>query len=270
MSSLPGWRGARLSKVRSARCSEQRIHVLGGATSSCTGSPRMKKKAGVGMRTRTALSAVLTTSLAALTLVALAAPAGATKPEPTPSEPVAESPLRLGGEISTDSPEYARLASSPDFHYAPATPANLRRVAATPPLDAGLAVVAPLVWAGNCEFTGKGGNPHISTKWGGRQASVHGYWVKISGTCPSTAKVTVDLQALACSSLYGCMWVTQNTDSGTYTPGSGSGKWATPHKPCANANRVGWRGRVDVDLTNVNDPSGYQYSPELDLDCSPA
>jgi hypothetical protein len=33
---------------------------------------------------------------------------------------------------------------------------------------------------------------------------------------------------------------------------------------------VGWRGRVDVDLTNWSDPSGYQYSVERDLACYPA
>lgn len=120
--------------------------------------------------------------------------------------------------------------------------------------------------AGTCTYKGVADHPHITAN----EASVHGYWIKKSGTCPSTAKVTVDIQALACSSVFGCTWVTQNTKSGTFLAGSGTGRWATPHHPCRNKNKVGWRGRVDVDLTNWNDPKGYDYSVEKDLACTPA
>ena len=113
--------------------------------------------------------------------------------------------------------------------------------------------------------TGRADYPHVTNF----EASVHGYWVVLSGTCPSTAKVTVDLRAVECTP-FGCVWITQDTRSGTFTPGSGTGHRATPHKACANAKKVGWRGQVDVDLTGVNDPSGFQYSPEVNLACSPA
>jgi len=125
--------------------------------------------------------------------------------------------------------------------------------------------ITPLWSWGGCDYVGKADYPHVSSN----QASVHGYWLKTGGTCPSTALVTVDLQALACTSLV-CAWVTQNTAAGTYVSGSGTGKWATPHKTCANTRLVAWRGQVDVDLTDWADPYGYDYSAEIDLNCSPA
>lgn len=126
-------------------------------------------------------------------------------------------------------------------------------------------VVSPMSSWGGCDYEGVGDYPHVTRN----QASVHGYWVKTGGTCPGTAKVTVDLQALLCG-MGGCSWVTQNTDSGTFQPGSGTGRWATPHKTCANTNSVGWRGEIDVDLTNWADPYGKHYSPAKNLNCSPA
>jgi hypothetical protein len=168
--------------------------------------------------------------------------------------------------MSTTSPAYTALASSPGFHYVPATAANLQKAATASASQAGAAAVAPNISAGSCNYNGVADYPHVTNN----EASVHGYWVVLSGSCPSTAKVTADLQALACSSLFGCTWITQDTRSGTYTPGSGTGHWATPHKACGYTATVGWRGRVDVDLTNWSDPSGYQYSVERDLACYPA
>jgi len=94
--------------------------------------------------------------------------------------------------------------------------------------------------------------------------------VKTSGTCPETATVTVDLQALFCDMDGDCSWITQETDSGTYKVGPGSQKWATPHKNCAGSNLVAWRGQVDVDLTDFSDLYGYHFGRALDLNCYPA
>ena len=120
-------------------------------------------------------------------------------------------------------------------------------------------------WWG-CDYEGTTDNPHVTNN----QASVHVYWVKTGGTCPETATVTVDLQALFCDMDGDCSWITQETDSGTYKVGPGSGKWATPHKDCAGSNLVAWRGQVDVDLTDFSDPYGYHYGRALDLNCYPA
>lgn len=168
------------------------------------------------------------------------------------------------GSILMNSPEYDLIASSPGFHFAAANAggpeanaASFRRHAMT---------LAPATVASTCNYSGKADYPHVSSG----EASVHGYWIKNSGRCPSTATVTVDLQARACSDVFGCVWITQSTASGTFTPGPGTGKWATPHKKCANSSTGGWRGRVDVDLTDWSDPSGYDYSVAVDLACSPA
>jgi hypothetical protein len=212
---------------------------------------------------------VLVTAFAALALIAGSPAVAANAASSTPSTDLGHLPA----VISKDSPQYAALVNTPGFHYAPATAENLARISTTAP-SAGSSTsqaqslglqATPLVTAGNCNFTGRADYPHVTNF----EASVHGYWVVLSGTCPSTAKVTVDLQAVGCTP-FGCVWITQDTRSGTFTPGSGTGHWATPHKACANANTVGWRGQVDVDLTGVNDPSGYQYSAEVNLECSPA
>jgi hypothetical protein len=218
----------------------------------------------MNMSIRTKLSGAVIASSAAITLMVGAIPASASTPPADSGPSAAEVAQQIAaGSISTNSPAYAVLAASPGFHYVPATEANLQNVPSPAP---GLPTVSPNIVAGSCSYNGKANYPHVTNL----EASVHGYWVKLGGTCPSTAKVTVDLQALACSSLFGCTWITQNTDDGTFTPGSGTGHWATPHKKCANTSTVGWRGRVDVDLTNWNDPPGYQYSVERDLGCYPA
>ena len=56
----------------------------------------------------------------------------------------------------------------------------------------------------------------------------------------------------------------------SFQPGLRTGRWATPHKTCANTNPVGWRGQIDVDLTNWAAPYGKHYSPAKNLNCSPA
>jgi hypothetical protein len=183
-----------------------------------------------------------------------------------PNDSISEISDQLAAGISTDSEFYDTFVNSPGFHYAPAPDVD-EKASTDSGSGADLAslVMAPDVWAGKCEYTGRADYPHVTN----REASVHGYWVRLSGSCPSTARVTVDLQAYACSNI-GCIWITQNTAEGTFASGSGTGRWATPHKACASAREIGWRGRVDVDLTGKVDPFGYQYSAQRDLMCTPA
>lgn len=220
------------------------------------------------MKAWTKVSGTVVTSLAAvMILVTGAIPASASTLTTDSDESVSAIKEQLADGISTESELYEVVSSSPGFHYASA--AEAPELVAD---DSGEGVeladpkVSPYVWWFSCNYDGRADNPHVTRN----QASVHGYWVVNSGSCPSTATVTVNLQALACSSFYGCTWITQNTSSGTFTPGSGTGHWATPHKTCANTSRTGWRGQVDVNLTGVPDPYGYQYGPALDLSCSPA
>jgi hypothetical protein len=120
-------------------------------------------------------------------------------------------------------------------------------------------------WWG-CDYKGTANYTHVTNN----EASVHGYWEQLGGTCPKTATVTVNLQALFCDMDGDCSWITQKTNSGTFTAGGGSGNWATPHKTCGGANLVAWRGQVDVDLTDFADPYGYDYGVARDLNCYPA
>ena len=39
---------------------------------------------------------------------------------------------------------------------------------------------------------------------------------------------------------------------------------------CLNSSLISYRGAVDVDLINQNDPSGLTYSPEVGVNCYPA
>lgn len=123
------------------------------------------------------------------------------------------------------------------------------------------------ITAGSCTYRQAIDDPHISST-APLAASVHGWWRKISGTCPSKANVDVYLQGWWCD-FYGCRWITVASDSQDVYAGGGSGNRATARKTCSNSNTVGWRGYVDVDLIGVSDPSGYTYSTIRDLPCSP-
>ncbi len=162
-----------------------------------------------------------------------------------------------------------RVANSPDFRYVSVSEAKssfgyeAENVSAsdqnsTPSLT-------PLWSWWGCDWRGVADYPHVTNG----EASVHGYWVRDGGNCPATGTVTVELQALGCGSL-GCVWITQDTRTvkGVY-PGSGTGRWATPHKTCASSRMVGWRGRVDTALTDFYDPFGWDDGPQKDLYCSP-
>lgn len=124
------------------------------------------------------------------------------------------------------------------------------------------------ITAGSCTYRQVTDDPHISST-APRAASIHGWWRKISGTCPSKANVDVYLQGWWCD-IYGCRWITVASDSADVYAGGGSGKWATARRTCSASNKlVGWRGYVDVDLIGVSDPSGYTYSAIRDLYCTP-
>jgi hypothetical protein len=121
------------------------------------------------------------------------------------------------------------------------------------------------ITAGSCTYKQAVDNAHLS----GGETSVHGYWLKVSGTCPSTANVDAYLQAYWCD-VYGCRWITVASASGDYYAGGGSGRRATARRTCAGTSTTGWRGFVDVDLNGVSDPSGYTYSPPQNLACRPS
>lgn len=192
-----------------------------------------------GGRSLTVLCCVALLSLAVLSASAVAS----SPPPPETSTPSASSP---------QAPE--ATAPSASGHWAPA-PSGVTPMAQSGPIT-----------AGNCTYEQAVDDPHQS----GGDVSVHGWWLKDSGTCPSTAKVTVWLQAYYCDPLYGCSWVTVGGPSdGDYPPGGGSGKRATARRACSASDPVGWRGQVDVDLDGVSDPSGYTYSTK-NLPCSPA
>ncbi|KJL27162.1 hypothetical protein NFX31_14315 [Microbacterium azadirachtae] len=178
-----------------------------------------------------------------------------------------------GAPPSDTSDLAAQIANAPDLRYVSVAEAveefgfdPSAPVESTPSSDESGLVLTPMNEWWGCEWDGKADYPHVTNG----EASVHGYWVYKSGSCPSTADITANLQALGCSSL-GCTWITQATGTATaVTPGSGTGHWATPHKACANSNPVGWRGEVYVGLTNFWHPYGPSYGAQVDLSCSPA
>ena len=199
------------------------------------------------------------TGAAALILVAALAPQAAFADTP---EGAAASDTSETHSLIVNDPEmrYVSMAEAEEqFGFDPAAES------AGVGEDSGPVVTPRYEWWG-CEWDAKADNPHVTAG----EASVHGYWLYKSGDCPATADVTVNLQALGCST-FGCTWITQATDTATaVTPGSGTGHWATPHRACANSNLVGWRGEVWVSLADFWHPYGGTAGPELNLNCSPA
>jgi hypothetical protein len=133
-------------------------------------------------------------------------------------------------------------------------------------------LVAPMaqsgnITAGSCTYKQAIDDPHISST-APRAASVHGWWLKVSGTCPSKANVDTYLQGYWCD-IYGCRWITVASGSADVYAGGGSGNRVTARKTCSSTKTVGWRGFVDVDLIGVSDPAGYTYSTIQNLACSP-
>lgn len=124
------------------------------------------------------------------------------------------------------------------------------------------------ITAGSCTYRQAVDDPHISST-APLAASVHGWWLKVSGTCPSKANVDAHLQAFWCDAA-GCRWVTVASGSADVHAGGGAGNRATARRTCSSsAKTVGWRGLVDVDLIGVGDPPGYTYSTIRNLNCSP-
>lgn len=162
-------------------------------------------------------------------------PAPSTEPE---SEPITE----------LETIEDIDLSSG---HFAPA-----------PPMLAPLAT-SGVITAGDCRYRQAVDEAHVTRG----QASVHGYWIQVGGTCPSTATSMVWIQAWWCDG-YGCRWIT--LESGTRSAAPGTGKRANARWTCAPTNRlVGWRGIVDVDLDWHIDPSGLTIGDYRNLRCAP-
>lgn len=201
----------------------------------------------------------------ALTLIApTAAQAQSAEPLPAPA-PAAES-----AELSS------RIASDPSMRYVSVAEAEAQfgfdSAAEIPAAEAPRAdeseapVMTPLNDWWGCGWDGVADWPHVTNG----EASVHGYWVYNSGDCPATADVTVNLQALGCSNV-GCTWITQASDTAAgVASGSGTGRWATPHKGCASSSPVAWRGEVFVGLSEFWHPYGASYGTAKDLNCAPA
>ena len=211
------------------------------------------------MTSRFARRALSITGATALTLIGALAPQAAFAD--TPEGATAPDTSEVHSLIANDPDmRYVSVAQAVEqFDFDPAAESVDTVTNAEP-------VITPLWSWWGCDWHGQADYPHVTAG----EASVHGYWVKDGGDCPSTGTVTVELQALGCSSL-GCTWITQQTDTVTgVTQGSGTGHWATPHTACANFNSVGWRGRVDTALTDFFDPFGWDDGPQQDLNCSPA
>lgn len=128
------------------------------------------------------------------------------------------------------------------------------------------------ITAGACKYRQVIDNAHVSST-PPRATSVHGSWNKISGRCPARANVDTGLQAYYCIRVqgsYSCRWIEVDFNSANVRPGGGAGKRVTARETCSNSNRIGWRGRVDVDLIGVRDPAGFTYSPPQNLKCAPS
>jgi hypothetical protein len=147
---------------------------------------------------------------------------------------------------------------------APTMPSTFGSFAPDPGGDVSPLAESGNITAGSCTYRQVLDDPHPSSG----DTSVHGWWRRISGTCPSRANVDVYLQAYWCD-VYGCRWITVASGSGDYRAGGGSGRRATARRTCSAASTVGWRGFVDVDLIGVDDPAGYTYSPIRNLACRP-
>lgn len=124
-----------------------------------------------------------------------------------------------------------------------------------------------VITAGSCNYKQAVDDPHPSSSPAG-YASVHGWWIKWSGTCPAKANVDVTLQAWGCGSVEPCRWYTLDYNSADVYQGGGSGNRVNARHLCQDARVVGYRGIVDVDLIGVSDPAGETIA-EKDVTCYP-
>ena len=122
------------------------------------------------------------------------------------------------------------------------------------------------ITAGSCTYRQAVDNPHLSSG----TTSVHGWWeTSTSSGCPAYSNVDTLLQAFYCN-MRGCSYVTIASDSRDVLAGGGSGRRGNARNSCLNSSLISYRGAVDVDLINQNDPSGLTYSPEVGVNCYPA
>jgi len=125
------------------------------------------------------------------------------------------------------------------------------------------------ITAGNCTYRQAVDNAHPSSNPRG-YASVHGWWKKRAGTCPSTADVDVYLQAAFCDTEGNCGWRTIASGNKDVKPGGGANNRANARNRCADDRTVGYRDTSTLILNGVSDPDGYTYSPGRDIACYPA
>jgi hypothetical protein len=117
------------------------------------------------------------------------------------------------------------------------------------------------ITAGNCTYKQRVDDPHWSD--GKTKISVHGWWIKNSGSsCPTYANVDTYLQVNWCNP-FDCSYVTIASDSRNVRAGGGSGRRGNARNGCSNSNKVGYRGAVDIDLIGQNDPPGLTYSKKV-------
>jgi hypothetical protein len=162
-------------------------------------------------------------------------------------------PMSAGGSSLSSSAPSTRSASG---YFAP-YPGGVTTEAQSGPIT-----------AGSCTYEQAIDDPHISST-APPAASVHGWWLRDYGTCPSQANVDTYLQGWWCD-VYGCRWITVASGSADVYAGGGSGNRVTARRTCSSTSKlVGWRGFVDVDLIGVSDPAGYTYSTIRNLYCVP-
>jgi hypothetical protein len=126
------------------------------------------------------------------------------------------------------------------------------------------------ITAGKCEYRQATDGVHDKTGRDKNQVSVHGWWEKYSGTCPSKATVTTYLEAYWCSTVSGCEWITLDSNGKDVYEGGGGSNWSNARTTCVNFDvKVSFRGYVDVDLDGVEDPPGYTYSAKENFYCDP-
>lgn len=122
------------------------------------------------------------------------------------------------------------------------------------------------ITAGSCTYRQAVDNPHLSSG----TTSVHGWWeTSTTSGCPAYSNVDTLLQAFYCN-MWGCSYVTIASDSRDVLAGGGSGRRGNARNSCLNSSLISYRGAVDVDLINQNDPGGLTYSPEVGVNCYPA
>jgi len=163
---------------------------------------------------------------------------------------------------SVPGPTYGATASQGHWGVDPKAASNTQPALA----GAGLQVSPMAITAGTCVYDQGVDYPHVTSP----DVSVHGWWIYRSGTCPSQAKISVWLEAFWQPASGAGYYVTVTPTPGTKTvyAGGGSANRANVRITCVASQQVSWRGRVDVDLINWNDPSGYTYG-YASLACSP-